>query len=265
MASSLSLTDVAVTFSYGPSTVRALRGVSLDLQIGEFVVVIGSNGAGKSTLVNSVTGSVSVTSGTVRIGDRVVTTMAEHHRARLIGRVFQGTTTGVCRELTVTENLMVACSRGQRRSIFRPAVRRSRVDEARDLLTTYGVGLESSMTRPAALLSGGQQQLLSLVMAGMTKPEVLLLDEHTSALDPSMAALVMDSTERMVRAGGLTTLMITHNMRHAAEFGDRVIIMDGGRIVSEISGAERAAMDEAALIQRFRGVTSSGISDDMLG
>lgn len=264
MPSPLGIRDASVTFSYGPSKVTALDRINLTVGPGEFVVVIGSNGAGKSSLINSIAGSVSLTSGDISVGARSVTSMSEHRRARYFARVFQGPTTGICRELTVAENLMIGFSRGKRRSILRRAARRDRIEIARAKLESYGIGLETSMNRPAALLSGGQQQLLALVMASLASPNVLLLDEHTSALDPKMARLVMDSTMSLVREGQITSIMVTHNMRHAAEFGDRVVIMDAGCIVGEISGADHDDLDETKLIETFRSLTTSSVSDEML-
>lgn len=260
----IELSDASVRFKVGGTIVNALRSITFSMSDGEFVSVIGSNGAGKSTLINVVAGAVRLSSGTVSIAGQMINKMPEYKRARYIARVFQGTRTGVCADVTVAENLMLAYSRGKRRSIWRPAVKRQQVNDARDVLAEYGVGLENTMKRLAGALSGGQQQLLTLVMAGISHPNVLLLDEHTSALDPKMSQVVMAATESIVRDQRLTALMVTHNMRHATDYGDRAVIMDRGSIVGTLNAAERQSLGEEGLISRFRALTGGGPSDEML-
>ena len=228
----------------------ALDAVTLDLPAGQFAVVIGSNGAGKSTLLNAVAGSVALDSGSVRIGTEDVTHWPVHRRARLVARVLQDPMLGTLPTLTVEENLalaeMRAAGRGLRRALG--AAQRKRYAE---LLAPYGLGLESRLATRAGLLSGGQRQVLALAMAVIRVPRVLLLDEHAAALDPKTAELVMAVTLQAVAAGRLTTLMVTHNMQHAIRYGERLLMMDAGRIRLDLAGAEKRDVTVERLVERF--------------
>lgn len=228
----------------------ALDGVSLALAPGDFVVVIGSNGAGKSTLLNAVAGAVMVDAGRIVLDGADITGLAEHRRAGLIARVFQDPMAGTAAAMTVEENLALAERRGQRRrfSAHLDAARRARY---RAELAALGLGLEGRLGVPVAQLSGGQRQSLSLVMATLSAPKLLLLDEHTAALDPRTAALVMEATVAAIAAHRLTALMVTHNMRQAIQFGNRLVMMHAGRVRLDVAGAEKAALTPEALVRRF--------------
>lgn len=259
----LELRRLTVTYKTPVGDVHALSEVDLHLSAGEFVSVIGSNGASKSTLINAIAGSVKATGGQAVLNGRPLDGVAEHRRARTIARVFQDTSSSVCPELTIHENLVLALTRRKRRSVVRPVGGAGRTRAAVEMLDGYGSGLGARLHQPTAMLSGGQRQLVGLVMAVIAEPEVLLLDEHTSALDPAMAEQVMRVTDEVVRARRLTTLMITHNLAHAARFGDRLIVMSGGRIVDEIADDEPDRRDETALVGRFRAAAGT-LSDRML-
>lgn len=264
MAESWFVRDIRVTFSTAAGPVEALREVNLDLASGEFVTVIGSNGAGKSTLVKVLAGAQKATSGSVHLGQRDVTDIPEHRRARWVARVSQDTTSSVCTELSVYDNLVLAMTRGSRRSPIRQASNKTRIARAVAALDSYGSGLSERVRQPAGLLSGGQRQLLALVMAVAVEPQLLLLDEHTSALDPQMAETVMAATKDIVQSRGLTTLMVTHNMDHAAAYGDRLLIMSTGRVVDVLDAPTRQALGPSGLVERFRSVAQESLTDRML-
>ena len=235
----------------------ALDGVSLDLPAGGFAVVIGSNGAGKSTLLNAIAGSEPLDSGTVEIEGRAVTGWPQHRRARLVARVLQDPRLGTLPALTIEENLALAELRATGAGLGRAltSARRSRYAQ---LLAPFGLGLETRLGARAGLLSGGQRQVLALAMAVIAAPRVLLLDEHCAALDPKTAELVMNATLHAVAASRLTTLMVTHNMQHAIRYGDRLLMMHGGRVLLDVAGAEKARLTVDALVERFH------LTDDKL-
>ncbi|MDR1265726.1 MAG: ATP-binding cassette domain-containing protein [Propionibacteriaceae bacterium] len=242
----LRLSDVHKTFFPGTVNQRlALNGVDLSLDEGDFVTVIGSNGAGKSTLLNVIAGSLGIDSGVIAIRGRSVAKLAEHKRAAGIARVFQDPQAGTCPHLTIEENLAVAWSRGHRRWL-RPGVGRVRRQHFHDQLATLGLGLERRMKHRVGLLSGGQRQALSLLMASFTRPDILLLDEHTAALDPERAELVLSLTQQVVAESGLTALMVTHNMDHALRLGNRLLMMHEGRIMHQLGPQDksRATVDD---------------------
>ena len=227
--------------TFNPGTVNektALRGVDLHMEDGQFVTVIGGNGAGKSTLLNAVAGVWTADRGTISIGGADVTNLPEHKRAKYIGRVFQDPMMGTAATMQIDENLALAMRRGQRRTL-RIGISRSEREGYREMLKILDLGLEDRLTSKVGLLSGGQRQALTLLMATLQKPRLLLLDEHTAALDPKTAAKVLDATERIVGKDHLTTLMITHNMKDAIAYGDRLIMMYDGRIVIDVSGEEK--------------------------
>lgn len=266
MSDSIELRGVSAHFTRGRGdVVRALRDVSLRVAASEYVTIIGPNGAGKSTLINVLAGSVPAQQGRVLIGTRDVTNQPDHRRAGLVGRVFQDPMQGTCNDLSVKENLSLAMLRGRRRSPLRLAVSHRRSRTFHDLLAQYERRLEHRLDQEAGRLSGGERQLLSVVMSVITRPNVLLLDEHTSALDPHIGQLVMERTDRVVRAEGLTTIMVTHNMRFAAEFGDRLLVMSHGRIADDISPSEKKHMTEDQLIQRFRESVVGELTDRLIG
>ena len=252
--------------TFNPGTVNekaALRGVSLTLNDGDFVTVIGGNGAGKSTLLNAVAGVWPVDSGSISIGGTDVTKLPEHKRARYIGRVFQDPMMGTAATMQIEENLALAARRGRKRTL-RPGIGREEREEYRELLKILDLGLEDRLTSKVGLLSGGQRQALTLLMATLRKPDLLLLDEHTAALDPKTAAKVLDATERIVGRDRLTTLMITHNMKDAIVHGNRLIMMYEGRIALDIAGEDKKKLTVEQLLAKFGQATGSDEADDKL-
>ena len=260
----LDVTSIYKTFH--PGTVNektALRGVSLTLRDGDFVTVIGGNGAGKSTLLNAVAGVWPVDSGSISIGGTDVTHLSEHKRARHIGRVFQDPMMGTAATMQIDENLALAARRGKGRTL-RPGITRAEREDYREMLKILDLGLEDRLTSKVGLLSGGQRQALTLLMATLQKPQLLLLDEHTAALDPKTAAKVLDATERIVQKDHLTTLMITHNMKDAIVHGNRLIMMYEGNIVLDIAGEDKKKLTVEQLLAKFGQATGSDEADDKL-
>ena len=252
--------------TFNPGTVNektALSGVSLHLNDGDFVTVIGGNGAGKSTLLNAVAGVWPVDSGSISIGGLDVTHLAEHKRAKYIGRVFQDPMMGTAATMQIIENMALAARRGRRRTL-RPGITRPERDHYREMLKILDLGLEDRLTSKVGLLSGGQRQALTLLMATLRKPQLLLLDEHTAALDPKTAAKVLDATERIVQKDKLTTLMITHNMKDAIVHGNRLIMMYEGNIALDISGEDKKKLTVEQLLAKFGQATGSDEADDKL-
>ena len=258
----LKLTEVSKTFN--PGTVnerRALSKLSLTLADGDFVTIIGANGAGKSTLVNAICGSFYPDEGTIELGGRDITFMAEHKRARRIGRLFQDPMRGSAPDMSIEENLAMALGRGSWFSTISKADR----ELFRERLSRLGMGLEDRLRQPVGLLSGGQRQALTLMMATIVPPEILLLDEHTAALDPATAEKVLALTKSIVEENGLTCMMITHNMQSALELGNRTLMLDAGGIIMDVSGEERRHMCVQDFLDRFReGAGKSLCSDRML-
>lgn len=256
--------DLHLTFNAGtPIETRALRGMSLDIPEGQFVTVIGSNGAGKSTFLNAISGDQMVDNGSIYINGINVTGKQAYQRAPYIARVFQDPMAGTCENLTIEENMALAYRRGEIRS-FRWAVRRNLREIFRKKLSSLDLGLESRLSDRIGLLSGGQRQAVSLLMASLRPSRLLLLDEHTAALDPRTAHFVLDLTQRIVEENKLTTMMVTHSMRQALDVGDRTIMLHQGRVVLDVSGQERAQMDVPALVAMFTKVRDEEISDDAL-
>ena len=260
----LDIQAIHKTFNAGTVNEKAaLRGVSLHLDEGDFVTVIGGNGAGKSTLLNTVAGTYFPDEGSITIGGVDVTRLPEHKRAKYIGRVFQDPMTGTAATMQIEENLALAKRRGSRRTLRRGITRAER-EEYRELLKILDLGLEDRLTAKVGLLSGGQRQALTLLMASLVKPKLLLLDEHPAALDPKTAAKVLEATEKIVQRDRLTTLMITHNMRDAIAHGNRLIMMYEGQIALDISGEEKKKLTVEDLLAKFGQVTGSSEADDKL-
>ncbi|HZG87660.1 ABC transporter ATP-binding protein [Paenibacillus sp.] len=258
----LKLSNVTkVFFPYSADEKIALSNVSLDLAEGDFVTVIGSNGAGKSTLMNVVSGVLTPDIGDVSIDGTVVNALSEHERSRWIGRVFQDPMAGTAPHMTIEENLALALLRGQSRGL-RSGVTRAKRALFVEQLSSLGLGLERRLTARVGLLSGGERQALSLLMATFTQPKVLLLDEHTAALDPSRAALVTELTDAIVSRSRLTTLMVTHNMEQAIRLGNRLIMMDKGKIILDIGGEEKQSLTVASLLDRFAAIRGERLADD---
>ena len=260
----LELKQIYKTFN--PGTInekRALNGVSLTLDDGDFVTVIGGNGAGKSTLLNAMAGTFPVDGGTISIDGIDVTRLPEHKRAKYIGRVFQDPMMGTAATMQIEENLALAARRGQPRGLKAGITAKER-KEYQELLKILDLGLEDRLTAKVGLLSGGQRQALTLLMASLVKPKLLLLDEHTAALDPKTAAKVLDATEKIVQRDRLTTLMITHNMRDAIAHGNRLIMMYEGRVAVDVSGEEKKNLTVEQLLSLFSKASGSDEADDKL-
>ena len=260
----LELHQVCKTFN--PGTVNekaALNHLSLTLEEGDFVTVIGGNGAGKSTMLNAISGVWPVDAGTVRIDGVDVTELSEHQRAVYLGRVFQDPMVGTAGNMTIEENLALAARRGEKRTL-RWGIKKSEREQFKELLRPLGLGLEDRLTAKVGLLSGGQRQALTLLMASLKKPKVLLLDEHTAALDPKTAAKVLDTTEKIVQRDKLTTLMITHNMLGAIAHGNRLIMMYEGRIAIDVAGEAKKKLTVEGLLEMFSKVSGSTEADDKL-
>ena len=257
----LEIRNIHKTFNAGTvNEKQALRGVSLTLADGDFVTVIGGNGAGKSTLLNAVAGVWPVDEGSIVVGGADVTHLPEFKRAQYIGRVFQDPMMGTAATMMIEENLALAMRRGKSRSL-RVGITK---EEYKELLKILDLGLEDRLTSKVGLLSGGQRQALTLLMATLQKPKLLLLDEHTAALDPKTAAKVLDATEKIVQRDRLTTLMITHNMRDAIAHGNRLIMMYEGRIAVDVSGEEKKKLTVEALLELFSKASGSDEADDKL-
>ncbi len=250
--------------TFNPGTVNektALKGVSLTLEDGDFVTVIGGNGAGKSTLLNAVAGVWGVDEGTILIDGMNVTKLKEHKRAAFLGRVFQDPRNGTAADMNIEENLALAKRRGKSRTLF-PGIRKKEREEYKEMLKTLGLGLENRMTSKVGLLSGGQRQAVTLLMATMNKPKLLLLDEHTAALDPKTAAKVLETTDMIVNRDHLTTLMITHNMRDAIAHGNRLIMMNDGHIILDIKGEEKKNLTVEHLLHQFELASGEEFASD---
>jgi putative tryptophan/tyrosine transport system ATP-binding protein len=234
----------------GGERVLALRTIDVVIPSGQFVTVIGSNGSGKSTLLNAIAGTFLPDGGTIRIGGTDVTRQPEFRRAALIGRVFQDPFKGTCPTMSVAENLRMAEVRGERRGL-RVGLRGSSLERYHTLLKALGMRLETRLKATMGTLSGGQRQAVTLLMATLKRPQLLLLDEHTAALDPRAADQVINLTNQVVRENSLTTLMVTHSMEQALEQGDRTIMMHRGEVIADLSGSERAGLDPGDLLRRF--------------
>ena len=255
-----------ISKTFNPGTVnekKAITDLSLHLEKGEFVTVIGSNGAGKSTLFNAIGGSFYVDDGSISLGGTDITFLPEHKRSRRIGRLFQDPLKGTASHMTIEENLALAYLRSAHGNPFKRLSQKDR-EAFRDQLKQLDMGLEDRMRQPVGLLSGGQRQALTLLMATMVPPQLLLLDEHTAALDPGTAEKVLDLTKRIVSEGNVTCLMVTHNMSQALELGSRTLMMADGHIVLDVSGAERAGMTVEDLIRRFKAGTGHALDNDRM-
>ena len=247
----LELKDICKTFN--PNTINAkvaLNHLNLTLNDGDFVTVIGGNGAGKSTMLNAIAGVFQVDSGTITIDGQDVTKLPEHKRAAFLGRVFQDPMMGTAPTMQIEENLALAARRGQPRGLKWGITALERADY-RELLKTLDLGLEDRLTAKVGLLSGGQRQALTLLMASLQKPKLLLLDEHTAALDPATAKKVLDISDSIIRENGLTALMITHNMKDAINHGTRLIMMNEGHIILDVEGEEKKKLTKKDLLDRF--------------
>ena len=251
----LKLSHVKKTFNKGTVTEkRALTGVDLVLNDGDFVTVIGGNGAGKSTLLNMIAGVYPLDSGVIELDGTDISRLSESQRAKYLGRVFQDPMRGTAADMQIAENLALAKRRGQRRGLSW-GVTKAEKDEYVELLKRLDLGLDTRLNAKVGLLSGGQRQALTLLMATLTRPRLLLLDEHTAALDPKTASKVLNLTEEIVDENHLTTLMVTHNLRYAVEYGNRMLMMHEGRAVLDVSGADKQAVQVSDLLRLFNEIS----------
>ena len=258
----LKINDIYKTFNAGTVNEKhALNGVTLTLDDGDFVTVIGGNGAGKSTMLNAVAGVWPVDKGEIIVDDVRLNNLPEHKRAKYIGRVFQDPMMGTAADMWIEENMALSLRRGKIRTLM-PGITKAERQMFREQLATLGLGLENRMTSKVGLLSGGQRQALTLLMASLKKPKLLLLDEHTAALDPKTAAKVLDATDRIVARDRLTTIMITHNMKDAIAHGNRLIMMHEGRIILNISGQEKKSLTVDDLLHQFERVSGEQFASD---
>ncbi len=258
----LELREIYKTFNVGTVNEKiALNGLSLHLEEGDFVTVIGGNGAGKSTMLNAIAGVWPIDEGQILIDGKDVTHLAEHKRAAFLGRVFQDPMTGTAGTMEIEENLSLAKRRGKRQTLRRRISGKER-EEYREMLKILDLGLEDRLSSKVGLLSGGQRQALTLLMATMQKPKLLLLDEHTAALDPKTAAKVLEITDTIVNRDNLTTIMITHNMKDAIAHGNRLIMMGEGRVILDIQGEEKKKLTVADLLVRFEKASGEIFASD---
>ena len=252
--------------TFNPGTInekKALNGIDLTLNKGDFVTVIGGNGAGKSTILNMITGVYPVDCGTITIDGVDVTKLPEHKRAKFLGRVFQDPMTGTAADMEIEENLALAARRGKPRTL-RNGVTKKEKEQFKELLKMLDLGLENRLTSKVGLLSGGQRQAITLLMSTMQNPKLLLLDEHTAALDPQTAAKVLKITDELVREGNITTLMITHNMKDAIRLGNRLIMMYNGKIIYDISGEEKKNLQVSDLLALFEKASNGEFANDRM-
>lgn len=258
----LQLNNINKIFNEGtPDEKIALDRINLTLNKGDFVTIIGSNGAGKSTLMNIVSGVLIPDTGSVVIDDQTVTYLSEYKRARYIGRVFQDPMAGTAPSMTIEENLAMAYSRNKKRTL-KLGVTKKRKDYFKEVLESLHLGLENRLSAKVGLLSGGERQALSLLMATFTEPSILLLDEHTAALDPSRAELITNLTKEIVEKYGLTTLMVTHNMQQAIDLGNRLIMMDKGQIILQVDEANKKNLTVPQLLQEFQQIRGTTMASD---
>ena len=258
----LEIKEIWKTFNAGTvNEKQALRGVSLTLNDGDFCTVIGGNGAGKSTMLNAVAGTFPVDSGSISIGGTDVTHLPEFKRAKFIGRVFQDPMMGTAPTMQIVENLALAARRGQSRGL-KWGITKAEKEQYQEMLRKLDLGLEDRLTSKVGLLSGGQRQALTLLMASLRKPKLLLLDEHTAAPDPATASKVLELSDKIVAENGLTAMMITHNMTDAIKHGNRLIMMDQGRIILDIEGEDKKHLTKHDLIEKFAQVAGYQIDSD---
>ena len=262
MAEMLKLNNIHKTFNPGTINEKiALNGVNLTLNEGDFVTVIGGNGAGKSTTLNAIAGVWPIDSGKIYIGGDDVTKLSEHKRAKYLGRVFQDPMTGTATTMSIEENMAIAARRGEKRGLSWGITHQER-DTYREMLKTLDLGLEDRLTSKVGLLSGGQRQAITLLMASIKKPKLLLLDEHTAALDPKTAAKVLEISDKIIAENHLTAMMVTHNMKDAIVHGNRLIMMHEGKVILNISGEEKKKLTVEDLLHQFEKVSGEEFAND---
>lgn len=264
MAFALELKDIHKTFNKGTINEKvALDGVDLKLNEGDFVTIIGGNGAGKSTMLNAIAGVWPIDQGAIIIGDKDVTSLSEHKRAKFLGRVFQDPMTGTAATMSIDENMAIAARRGKARTL-KWGVTKAEKERYKKKLQTLDLGLEDRLTTKMGLLSGGQRQAVTLLMASLQKPELLLLDEHTAALDPKTAAKVLALSDKIIEENNLTALMVTHNMKDAIAHGNRLIMMHEGKIIYDVRGEEKKKLKVSDLLAKFEEVSGGEFSNDRM-
>lgn len=262
MAEMLKLDNIHKTFNPGTINEKiALNGVNLTLNEGDFVTVIGGNGAGKSTTLNAIAGVWPIDSGKIYIGGDDVTKLSEHKRAKYLGRVFQDPMTGTATTMSIEENMAIAARRGEKRGLSWGITHQER-DTYREMLKTLDLGLEDRLTSKVGLLSAGQRQAITLLMASIKKPKLLLLDEHTAALDPKTAAKVLEISDKIIAENHLTAMMVTHNMKDAIVHGNRLIMMHEGKVILNISGEEKKKLTVEDLLHQFEKVSGEEFAND---
>ena len=262
MAEMLKLDNIHKTFNPGTINEKiALNGVNLTLNEGDFVTVIGGNGAGKSTTLNAIAGVWPIDSGKIYIGGDDVTKLSEHTRAKYLGRVFQDPMTGTATTMSIEENMAIAARRGEKRGLSWGITHQER-DTYREMLKALDLGLEDRLTSKVGLLSGGQRQAITLLMASIKKPKLLLLDEHTAALDPKTAAKVLEISDKIIAENHLTAMMVTHNMKDAIVHGNRLIMMHEGKVILNISGEEKKKLTVEDLLHQFEKVSGEEFAND---
>lgn len=262
MAEMLKLDNIHKTFNPGTINEKmALNGVNLTLNEGDFVTVIGGNGAGKSTTLNAIAGVWPIDSGKIYIGGDDVTKLSEHKRAKYLGRVFQDPMTGTATTMSIEENMAIAARRGEKRGLSWGITHQER-DTYREMLKALDLGLEDRLTSKVGLLSGGQRQAITLLMASIKKPKLLLLDEHTAALDPKTAAKVLEISDKIIAENHLTAMMVTHNMKDAIVHGNRLIMMHEGKVILNISGEEKKKLTVEDLLHQFEKVSGEEFAND---
>ena len=260
----LRLSHVNKTFNKGTPTEKvALIDISLEVADGDFITIIGGNGAGKSTVLNMIAGVYPIDSGTIELDGQDISRLPEHKRARYLGRVFQDPMMGTAADMSIAENLAMASRRGQRRGLSWGCTKEE-TEEYAELVKRLDLGLETRLNSKVGLLSGGQRQALTLLMATLARPQLLLLDEHTAALDPKTARKVLEQTEELVGEGNLTTLMVTHNMNDALRLGNRLVMMSEGRIIYDVRGEEKAGLHVADLLQKFEEASGGEFANDRM-
>lgn len=259
----IELKNIGIIFAEGtPDENIALKNISLTINKGDFITVIGSNGAGKSTLYNIIAGSLQPTSGSITLDGNDITREPEYKRAHYIGRIFQNPLLGTAGKMSLEDNMIICERKGYKG--LKISLNRKKREQFRQQLAVLGMGLEDRLTDNVEQFSGGQRQALTLLMAVMSHPSLLLLDEHTAALDPANAEVVMDLTRRFAEEYNLTVMMITHNMNHALAYGNRLLMMDAGEIIMDLSGEEKSKLTADAVVERFRQIKQGALSDALL-
>lgn len=264
MAYMLELDNIHKTFNPGTINEKiALDGVNLKLNPGDFVTIIGGNGAGKSTTLNAIAGVWNVDAGTIKINGTDITGLPEYKRAKFLGRVFQDPMTGTAATMSIEENMAIASRRGQKRTLKWGVTKEERA-KYKEMLASLGLGLEERLTTKVGLLSGGQRQAITLLMASIVKPDLLLLDEHTAALDPKTAAKVLEISDKIIEENNLTAMMVTHNMKDAIAHGNRLIMMHEGRIIYDVAGEEKKSLHVSDLLKKFEDVSGGEFANDRM-